>query len=223
MKRMTFRSVLFACGILMAPWWCAAQEVLDTTPFLVELWSPTEVLDAHAIIVFPARHSKPVIGRREASVRGGEQGSWSIVVRLQREDLGRDAHVMVIGKTTDGTVASPVHKVDEAVPGVGAEESHVRCPVGETQATIAALELLDEQALGSLVALRRKRKELLEQLLKSYLSEDNFERWRKLEYEANLRYAVPLDADLSHEELALRLQMLRALTEAVSARGGENR
>lgn len=232
--RAVVSALVLAAGILLPPG--AGAQDAGSNPELLRttvLRSEEELVRATAIIIFePEVRSAPVVQEPEAlaaiiphaverptRIERLPDNSWRIITTLLGEDLLPKAKLTVIGFTASGkSVVSPVQwlQANEQIQNYS-QLAEVRCEQQELGAPFKNLLQRSPQELEKLVDIRKKRRRLLEELLRERLTPAVLSRLTTFEAQlAERNSAQPrpsLSPELPLDELIERLIVLQTYRE----------
>ena len=203
----------------------AQQDPAAATTRVVELSSPEELLTAFGVVILDVEEpiqatsavglavQKPRVRKRKATIAKAEGLLWKITVQLEPGDDAPGAKVMAVAMDKDGHAVSGLVEWLQP-PDASAVPGEVACRPQHNIARLDALRMLNEKDLRDLVALRRRRKGVLEGLLKDISIPVLFKKLNASEEKLGITHPKPLSAETPLEELLERLGKIDALLKA---------
>lgn len=157
--------------------------------------------------------TRPTVHRRPASLRTFGEGRWRVRVKLVREDYAPNSKLTVVARTSSGkTVAGNVQWLGQ--PGALYEPEETQCRLETTSRRLKMLLMMDRQQLLKMIEIRKRRKEILSDLLNGRLVPELFARLDELEDELGINNLPPLSPRTDHDELAQRIGVIQVLLKS---------
>jgi hypothetical protein len=181
----------------------------------VELESNAPIVATYAVVIKPAEQANKLDNRtqsanlsRHSSFLFNKNSRWTVVVRIPLADFVEGAILSVSAKTADGTVIPGVVQALKQPELI--VSPNVQCPHPDFENSEFLPSHLTEDGLRTVIASRKAKTEVIEKMLRDYLTKERISKLHKLERKYNISYSKPITEDISIEELAFRLSAIES-------------